>query len=456
MGAQDVLLRIDGVQLFQVVGQQQTLLRQGSFTIQYDMDTDFTNLMAQVEDVAWSLSASTATLKVTETVYTVALEGVTQYYYCIVLPPGLSEEVLEATVNILSSTTVYQQLDVTGQAAATAIAATAAPPAALPAQLPGEAPPAGAELKKSESKLARQIEAGGATLGAAITKLGEMTAVGIHKASQYAVSKTTPNEKPTEISPKNQERMKSAVKLAAAVAAVAGAASHKVGEVAGAVATRVGSNVAPNTLKREDSTTRQVVSAGATAFLAVWDALEDAALLVLRQSGRAASVVISHKYGVAAGGSAADLAKMGEHAYVSYTAVRRLTAKGILKGVAKKTAKAVVMPATGSPRTGSPAAAPSRLASVSAAPAAAGSQAAAPAYASMQTASVPYKPSSPGSSNSPSYAPPAYVPPAVPGAAPAGAGLYTLPPDVEPLLMATPIYPATRPAAATHYPALPQ
>ncbi|KAF6265793.1 senescence-associated protein-domain-containing protein [Scenedesmus sp. NREL 46B-D3] len=396
MGAHaETLLSVPGAELHKVANNVQTLLVDGEFTVQLvgpgaaaaaaasaaPVDPQQLRVEAAVTSkqarVAFALGKHLPALKAAATIYSFALEQIQTEYYILVLPADTPAEVLEAVNDVLHDScafstakqvdAAYEEADnLNGRKEATALqaaeaAGTPPPPAAAAASGQAAAAPgisAGRyQLPNSGNATADKVAAGlvvgGTMVATAVGNAAAATATAISNYANKQVASQAPNAKPATVSPTFKKGLALAGSVASSAAYVTGRLAAMVGQASYATALAIarslpGHKKQPNrsggsgsefASPEERSALHTVGAAGLVAFVDVYDSLEQAAKVVLAQSGDATSQYITYKYGDEAGKAAQSSVPIAQDMLSATFNFSRLGARAFISKTAKHSAK---------------------------------------------------------------------------------------------------------------------
>ncbi|WIA11726.1 hypothetical protein OEZ85_011821 [Tetradesmus obliquus] len=399
MGAHaEVLVSVPGAELHKVENNVQTLLAAGEFTVQLvgpdaaaaaasgaSVDPQQLRVEAAVSSkqarVAFPLGKHLPALKAAGTIYSFALEHVRTEYYILILPADTPAEVLEAVNDVLHDSCAFstaKQVDAAYEeadnlngrkeaaalqaaeaagsmpAAAAAAGQAAAAAAAAPGAAPGRPQLPSSGKQTTADKVAAGLVLGGAVVATAVGKAAAATANAISSYASKQAANGKPNEKPATISPTFKTGLAVAGTVASSAAYVTGKLAALVGQASYATALAIAKSLPGHKkqAKRSSGSSSEIVTpeersalhtvgaAGLVAFVDVYDSLEQAAKVVLAQSGDATTQYIRYKYGEQAGQVAQSSVPIAQDMLSATMNFSRLGARAIISKTAKHSASA--------------------------------------------------------------------------------------------------------------------
>lgn len=385
------MVSVPGAELHKVENNVQTVLAAGEFTVQLvgpdaaaaaasgaSVDPQQLRVEAAVSSkqarVAFPLGKHLPALKAAGTIYSFALEHVRTEYYILILPADTPAEVLEAVNDVLHDScafstakqvdAAYEEADnLNGRKEAAALQAAEAA-GSTPAAAAGQAAAAGTapghpQLPSSGKQTTADKVAAGLVLGGAVvaTAVGKAAAATANAISSYASKQAAngkPNEKPATISPTFKTGLAVAGTVASSAAYVTGKLAALVGQASYATALAIAKSLPGHKkqAKRSSGSSSEIVTpeersalhtvgaAGLVAFVDVYDSLEQAAKVVLAQSGDATTQYIRYKYGEEAGQVAQSSVPIAQDMLSATMNFSRLGARAIISKTAKHSASA--------------------------------------------------------------------------------------------------------------------
>ncbi|GBF99472.1 spartin [Raphidocelis subcapitata] len=250
-------------------------------------------------------------------------------------------------------------------AAVAGAAAAAAPPARRPPQQQPQPPqPAASMSERVVAGVATGLVSGSAVLAGAVKRASTALNDSITHYKERHIASCGPCQEPARVSPHLRASLKVVGAVASGAAWVTGKAAELLGDASyalalkiakalpghdarpaaaagagaaagGAAAAGAGGELAPE----ERSAFKTIGAAGLTAYLNLYDALEDAAVTVVSHSADASAKYIEYKYGPEAGAAAAESVPIANQMVAAARNFTRLGARAVISGTAKRTAK---------------------------------------------------------------------------------------------------------------------
>lgn len=296
----------------------------------------------QVGPIQWPLSSESPCLKPAEGSYVFAVgQKPQQKYYVVKLPENNGEADVAALESALKRFTAFQVSD------------------AYPIE-ESASEHDGRELEESRTdkivagigKAATYAVHGIAAGAAAISKTIKM---GGDKYKQ----KAPVCQDPKPVDEKTKNRVKMARSVAGKASAVAGVAVDAVASATATIANAIvngmgdkGDADGSSKTAKKSSSAKRIGAASLVAAAEVYEAMQQAFVLVARNAARTTADVVEHAYGKEYGDTTYDGMAAAGHSADAVLATRHLGAKAVLKSTAKKTAVAYLGSPEGSQSSG--------------------------------------------------------------------------------------------------------
>ncbi|XP_074467054.1 spartin a isoform X1 [Sebastes fasciatus] len=203
-------------------------------------------------------------------------------------------------------------------------------------------------------KMAQGILTGATRLSIGFVKGAEATGRAIHKGAAKIRDHITPEETPSEVSPKVTKGLKAAKQATGGAVKVSQFLVNGVSSVAGHVADKMaphvkkqGAKLVPESMKNKDGGpsnwdgAKFVAVSSVQGFSTIWNSLETGAKLVGKSVSAETVTIMTYKYGNDAGEATDTAVKSVINVGVTAYNIDNLGVKAILKTAAKKTAKAM-------------------------------------------------------------------------------------------------------------------
>ncbi|GMH42958.1 hypothetical protein BSKO_10880 [Bryopsis sp. KO-2023] len=320
----ELLARVPNVELWKVYGNTDVRIAEGEWTIQASGNS----VISQVGGVKWNLAG--ACLKPSATSYVFALNAQQQLFYCVNVPPGVSQEEISVVEAILGNFCQFKDSHAHEQQAVSDRSEQ--------------------QVAGSRTKTDMVVEGLGKATVAAVRGL-QVSSTYLSKKIRQGGDKVKDNTKecvdPKPVSDATRKRVKHIKTLSKTVSTVAHAAIDAVATITSQVAEVVVDQVSSKKDgdKPPGKTTVAAKRVGASVLVAaaeVWEAMEEAFVLVAKTSAVTTADLVSHKYGEEMGNVTYDGMSAAGHVADSAYIARRLGAKAVLKSTAKKTAAGFV------------------------------------------------------------------------------------------------------------------
>uniref|UniRef100_A0A671WU22 Spartin a n=1 Tax=Sparus aurata TaxID=8175 RepID=A0A671WU22_SPAAU len=206
-------------------------------------------------------------------------------------------------------------------------------------------------------KVAQGILSGAAKLSVEFVKGAEATGRAIHKGAAKIREHMTPEETPSEVSPRVTKGLHAAKQATGGAVRVSQFLAQVAGHVAEKVAPHVkkhGAKLVPESLKKSKDGSpsnldgaKFVAASSVQGFSTVWSSLETGAKLVGKSVTNETVLTVTHKYGDDAGQATDTALKSVVNVGVTAYNIDNLGIKAFLKTTGKKTAKAMVKSRSG-------------------------------------------------------------------------------------------------------------
>ncbi|CAL9685197.1 unnamed protein product [Knipowitschia caucasica] len=218
----------------------------------------------------------------------------------------------------------------------------------------------GAEREKPplpswSERMAERIIHGATWLSEEFSKGADVTSRAVHKSGFKIRDRLTPEETPTEVSPRVTEGLEATQKATGGALRVSKFLVDGVSSVAGHVAEKVaphvkkhGAKLVPESWKSKDGQpsnfdgAKHVASSGVKGFSTLWTSLEAGAKLVGKSVTAETVTTVKYKYGMDAGEATDTALKSVVNVGVTAYNIDNLGIKAIMKTAGKETAKAMV------------------------------------------------------------------------------------------------------------------
>jgi len=201
------------------------------------------------------------------------------------------------------------------------------------------------------NSLSQTVGTGSQYLSQGILTGADLLSKKIESASEKIKGMIDPNETPVQVPANIKNTLYMAKKVTPLLVDLSGMLVRSVQTVVkgvgGLAAEHIKTNLlaSGNKIDTEDPTVLAAKNLGrntAKAIITIWNSLEDAGMVLLASTGKATVNVVHHKYGEEAASVTADGFSVAKDVVETSNKLRGLGVKGIVKGVAKESARNVM------------------------------------------------------------------------------------------------------------------